>query len=95
MKVWKKFYQCDCGTEGIATSHEYEEDGLPIMDLAFFNVGFNASKKLSIKDKLRWIWHILIKGEVWTDMVILNKETAKELGEDLITWSQDANIRDN
>lgn len=90
MKHWKKFYVCECGGEGIMTSYEYSEKynekEMPIIDLAFFQQGFGGCKDLTFRDKIRWCWHILTKGDVWCDMVILDKKTAKELGRDLLKW---------
>lgn len=88
-KWWNKFYVCNCDTEGIMISYEYEENGLPLVDLGFFQQGLKCDKQsLSFKDKLRWCWHILTKGVPFADLVILDQETAKELGEDLIKFSQ-------
>jgi hypothetical protein len=87
-KIWKKFYECDCHTEGLMISYEYEEDGLPCIDIAFFQHGLDASKQLSFFERLRWCWHILKKGIPFRDMIILNQRTARELGEDLLKFSK-------
>jgi hypothetical protein len=84
---WKKFYECDCTCEGIMMSYEIDDPD-PVIDLAFYTIGFDSSKILTFKDKLRWCWHILIKGTPWSDMVILNQKQAKELGKDLLEFAE-------
>ncbi len=83
MEIWKKFYECSCGSEGIMTSYEDEGE----VYLAFFNNGFNG-KQLGFKGKLRFCWQILRKGFPWTDCVVLDKKVAKELGQDLLKWGE-------
>ena len=87
MEYFEKFYQCDCGSEGIMMSYEYEEEGVAFVDLAYFQEGF-GSRKLSFFQKLRWCYHILKTGQPWHDMVLLNQNTAKRLGLDLIRFSE-------
>ena len=87
MKYWEHFYQCECGSEGIMMSYEQEENGLPYIDLAYFQEGF-GSRKLSFFQKIRWCYHILKTGNPWHDMVMLNQITAKRLGLDLIKFSE-------
>jgi hypothetical protein len=51
--------------------------------------GFNFSiwnlscptKKLSFKEKIRWILHIIFKGELWSDSIIVTEENAKSISE--------------
>ena len=84
--IWKKFIQCHCGTEGIMISYETEEDGLPVIDLAFFGYGYITNRTLSLWEKLRYCWHILIKGEPFIDEVILSQNNAKELATELMRF---------
>lgn len=87
MEYFEKFYQCSCGSEGIMMSYEQEKEGVPYVDLAYFQEGF-ASRKLSFFQKLRWCYHILKTGQPWHDMVLLNQNTAKRLGLDLVKFSE-------
>jgi hypothetical protein len=87
-KVWKKFYECDCGSEGVAISYEIDGvEGMPVLDLAFFSIGLKGKGNLTFFGRLRWCWHILIKGYPWCDAVILNQKISKELGEDLLEFA--------
>jgi hypothetical protein len=81
MKIWNKFYECECGEELIMLSHEDDDN---YIYLAFFQQNFGGRYFLSFKERIRYIWRILTKGTVWNDMVILNKSEAKKLGIDLI-----------
>lgn len=93
--IWKKFIQCQCGTEGIMISYDYKEKGLPVIDLAFFVYGYITNRPLTLWKKLRYCWHILIKGEPFTDEVILNQKNAKELAKELIKFSKISYKKDN
>lgn len=83
--IWYKFYECDCHAEGIMLSHEWEDDDIAY--LAFFtNCPQYSDNRMRLKDKLRWCWRILSKGMPFTDMMVLNKETALTLAGDLIKF---------
>jgi hypothetical protein len=84
-KIWRKFYECECGAEGIMISKDdFDKDTLY---LAIFRNSFYEIYPLSFKGKIKAIWDILIHGTVWDDTIILNKEEAMQLGMDLMDWS--------
>ncbi len=86
-KIWNKFYQCDCGTEGIMISYEYiDKKDSCFIDIAFFQHGFTRNK-LSLKDKLRYCWNVIRTGLPFCDQVMLNKKIARELGNSLLKWA--------
>ena len=88
MDIWEKFIPCDCGSEGIMVSHERdEENGLPLIDFAYFTEGHDG-RTLTLRQRLKWCWRILITGKPWTDMVTLNQKSARELGKHLTSWSR-------
>ena len=81
--MWRKFYECSCGAEGIMMSTEdVNEDDTRQIYLAFFQNGWNG-KELSFSQKLRWCWQILTKGVPYGDTVVLDRHTAYHLAEDL------------
>ena len=88
--IWRKFIPCDCQNEGIMISYEYQnsKEALPLLDLAFFSNGFHGKYPLTIKAKIQWCWHIITKGEVFNDMVILNKENAEDLAKELLIFTK-------
>jgi hypothetical protein len=86
-KIWRKFFQCDCGGEGIMMSYENEEDGIPSVDLAFFSHGHD-NRILSFFEKLRYCWRTLTTGRPFDDEVMLTPEVAKELGTELIRFAR-------
>lgn len=88
MSLWKRFFECSCGGEGIMMSYEMEEEGMPYVDLAFFSCGYISKRQLSLWDKLRYCWHILITGEPFADEVMLNSEIAEKLGRELLRFSK-------
>lgn len=85
-KVWEKFFECECHGEGIMVSAEWYEDlpNHPTIDLAYWNEGYRGNK-LSFWLRIRFAWRILRTGRPWHDMIQINKETAKELGEHLLS----------
>lgn len=86
--LWQKSYKCNCHGEMIMMGYENnEKDGIPTIDLAFFSYG-HCNGTLSFKSKIKWIWHILVTGQPFLDEVMLDQETAKRLGEDLIEFSK-------
>jgi hypothetical protein len=85
-KIWSKFYECDCGAEAIGLSYNVTDKQIY---LAFFQQSFYNLNALTFKERIRSIWQIITKGTVWTDNVILNYNTAKEFGEDLIQLSKE------
>lgn len=87
-KIWRKFYECDCSSEGVVLSNEYEDDNIPLLDMAFFNVSHFGKFPLSFKERLRWAWFVLKRGIPFLDCVVLNKKGAEELGTDLLKWSE-------
>ena len=78
MSYKRDMYICDCGVDGVVL--EFDEE-IPEIWMCFWTRGLNPGNRFTLREKLRWIWHILRKGCPWTDEVGLNKEHAKELGE--------------
>lgn len=67
--------------------YEYSEDGIPLIDLAFFKHGFDARQPIGLKDRIVWCWRMLTKGDFFLDMVMLDQNTAKELANDLLQFA--------
>lgn len=77
-----KFYmECDCLGEGIIV--EKDED-LGFYDISFFNKGFQFKDQMPWSYRWRLIWKIIKTGVPYADMVTINSEKAKLLGEFLI-----------
>ena len=74
----EKLFVCSCGVE--ALSIEYEPEFKELF-LSVWNLG--KQRPLSIRDRFRYCWQILFKGEPFSDQIILDKETAKALKEEL------------
>lgn len=78
----KKFYmECDCLGEGIIVEKE-DESG--VYDISFFNKGFQSKDKMPWSYRFRLIWKIIRTGVPYADMITVNKQKAKRLGEFLI-----------
>jgi hypothetical protein len=79
-----KVYKCKCWSEAVEIQKNEEDD----IEMCFWQVGLGPNKPPSFREKLRWIWYILTHNTFWSDECILDKETAKSLGEDLISLSK-------
>jgi hypothetical protein len=84
MKIWDKYYECSCHAQ-IIMAHFEEED--KTVDLAFFDNYIDG--RMTIWQRLRFTWKILITGIPWADMVVLDAEEAKQLGQDLINFIEE------
>jgi hypothetical protein len=83
MKIWDKYYECSCHAQ-IIMAHYDEEDGIKLVDLAFFSNYIDG--RMTLWQRLRFAWQVLRTGTPWADMVVLDTEEAKRLGEDLISF---------
>lgn len=73
----KIIYPCVCGGEGVSI-HKDDEDNE--IELAFWSIGHKHSNgKMGFFERLRWCKHIMSKGEVYSDMIILKPEVALEV----------------
>lgn len=59
---------CGCHGEGLAI-----EVDRPDVAISFWKEGFHPGTQMTIKNRLRWMWHILWNGAPWTDMVLFNE----------------------
>ena len=73
----QQFIICDCNAHGLWVEKFDDVEGVYIN---LFERGVDG-KKLPILERLRWCWRILSKGHPWTDMIVLDKNKQKELGE--------------
>lgn len=78
-----ELYLCACGGEGI-TLQKWDNDEVY---LAIWNQGYRSP--LSLKEKIRWMWHILVTGKPWADEIILDNKIASQLGIMLIALANE------
>jgi len=83
MKIWNKYYECSCHAQ-VIMAHYDEEDGIKLVDLAFFSNHIDG--RMTLWQRLRFAWKVLRTGTPWADMVVLDTDEAKRLGEDLIRF---------
>jgi len=84
MKVIRKFITCSCESEAILLERYKGEEEIY---LSIFGRGLNI-KRYNIKDRLRHIWQIIVKGFPYTDEIVLKKEKARELAQTLLNLSK-------
>ena len=74
----EKLFVCSCGAEALSIEYDPEFKEL------FLSVWYLGKQRpLSIREKFRYCLQILLKGEPYSDQIILDKETAKALKEEL------------
>lgn len=82
--VWQKWIECSCHDEGIMLA--VDED-FSTIDLALFKFG-KFSGSLSLKEKFRYCLRVLFKGTPFLDEIVLSKDNAKELAQELLKFSR-------
>lgn len=68
--------KCDCGAEEIEFIYVEDEK---VLEVSMWFMGHREC--MSLKERLRWCWHILWHGSPWTDYIILNQQGVTELKE--------------
>lgn len=71
------FLECSCYSEGIKFDYNKEENTL---EISIYQRGLTPRTR-SWKEKLRWIWQIITKDNVYGDEVMLEKNNINRLVE--------------
>ena len=66
--------KCACYSELLLLEYDKGED---LIEVSIWNHQYD--QPLSIKDRIRYCWQILTKGEPYGDQIILNRESVDEL----------------
>lgn len=69
------FLECSCYSEGIKFDYSKEENTL---EISIYQRGLTPRTR-SWKEKLRWIWQIITKDNVYGDEIILEKNNIDKL----------------
>ena len=72
----KLFFICNCKSEILHL--EYNSD-IDMVELSMFSFGTFNARKMSFRDKCRYIWRVLIKGTPYTDYTMLDRKQIDEL----------------
>lgn len=79
-RLWKEFIECSCRCHAIGVSYdEDEKEGLPLLDLGFFEHATVGDSRWSMKERIRYAWSILRTGRIYTDQVVLNRGEVQRL----------------
>jgi len=78
-----KIFKCTCGCGGVEVSYWNDED---VMFIEFLKRCHWSGRPL--KKRLQMVWWLLRKGYYYDDDIVLSRETARELGEELIALSE-------
>lgn len=84
-----KFIECACHAEGMGIDYD-EEDALYYF--SYWSQGF-SNKSLSIKDRIRYCWHVLRKGKAFEDEIVLDSAKVNELCSWILDNETDKNTK--
>ena len=69
------FLNCSCNSEAIKFNYNIEENTL---EVSFYQQGLTPRTR-SLKEKVRWIWHIIKNKTIYGDQIILDSKSIKKL----------------
>lgn len=70
------FIRCDCDSEVLVVKYDGEFD---ILDLCIYETRSSLSYKMTLWQKLRYIYQLFKYGQPYTDQMILKREQIEEL----------------
>jgi len=70
------FIRCGCQNEMLVLDYDGEID---MIDLAIYEINISYKHKMSLWQKARYIYQILIYGEPYMDQITLNRDQINEL----------------
>lgn len=73
----KLLVMCDCHSHALYFE-SYKDDHSHDLFISLFERGTDG-KAMNLSQRFRWIWHILIKGHPFTDMVTIDKDKVKNI----------------
>jgi len=83
-----KFIKCDCYGHLLEICREKEIVDNKVtfqnFNLSFWEWG-TSTRPLSFRERIRWCWNLLRKGQPWSDHVILSDKKAKKLAQFILT----------
>lgn len=72
------FMLCSCQSEILLVDYDHE---LQIADISIYENSLSHSFKLSWKQRIKYIWNILVSGKPYSDQMVLTKKQLKELSQ--------------
>jgi hypothetical protein len=73
------FMVCGCQNEVLVINYDHK---IKVADLSIYSQTF--SFKMSWKQKIRYIWNIIVKGTPYFDQIVLDHKQLKQLKEFLL-----------
>lgn len=83
------YIKCECGSELIVVEPDNDD---AIIYMSMFEKGIDNNYSMTLREKLRWCWHILTTGKPFTDELVLSYSEAKKLGNYLIKVTENINL---
>lgn len=70
------FIRCNCDNEILAVRYDYE---LNLLDLCIYETQSSFKNKMTLIQKIRYIWKLLSTGLPYTDQIVLEQNQIEEL----------------
>lgn len=70
------FIKCSCSSESLCLEKDEEED---LLYISIWERGYGRDGRLSLKQKLRHCWYVLINGRPYGDEIVLDRAARSEL----------------
>jgi hypothetical protein len=82
MKKISKIYKCECSAEALELCTFDNKD----IEICFWNRGVirTTNNAPTLKHRLWLCWQLITKGTLYSDEIILDKETAETFAKDII-----------
>jgi hypothetical protein len=74
MNIQQIFF-CECGEEALVVEYDKE---LQIAELALFYRNIYSYKRMTLKQKIRYVFRVLWYGQPFLDQIVLNKKQIRK-----------------
>lgn len=76
------FTLCDCKSEILVIEYDAE---IKMADLAIYEVGYSFRNKMSLWQKIRYCWRVIMNNRPFGDQIVVTQAQIKEIKEFLST----------
>ena len=70
------FIRCDCQSEILVLDYDAEVD---MIDLSMYEIDVSYKYRMSLWQKIRYIYQVIRYGQPYTDQIVLNRHQINEL----------------
>jgi hypothetical protein len=82
----KSLFLCDCWSEGVTIELEKDDS---LIEMAFWSAG-RGPFATSLRERIRWCWHILTTGTYFNDEMCISTSVARSMAAKLNELADEA-----